>query len=214
MSNRSGIDSSITSALEADQQILFLAVKAEFDTETLYVWSGDGDLVVEGGNTYTGLGTLLNIQETEEDLELSSKNLTVSLAGMDSTVLDLALTENYQNRFITLYLGVLSGKTDTTMGTVTLFKGRMVSMQINDDPNGSTITVSAENRLVDLQKPCNLRYTNESQKFINSTDTCFSRVANMADKEIFWGRASGGGGGGGGFSSGGVDDTKHHVKRR
>ena len=189
MSNRGGIDSSIADYLAADHQILFLAVKAEFDTETIRVWSGDYDLSISG-DSYTGVGTLLNISNIEDTLELKSSGLTVALAGMDATVLNLALTENYQNRFITVFLGYLSGGTDTVVGTMTLFKGRMQSMAINDDPNGSTITIDAENRLIDLDRPSNLRYTKESQKFIDSTDTCFNRVASLQDKEIIWGRSS------------------------
>lgn len=189
MSNRGGIDSSITSYLEADHQILFLAVKAEFDTETILLWSGDYSLTING-ETYLGVGTLLSISNIEDTLELKSSGLSVALAGMDATVLDLALTENYQNRFITVFLGYLSGGTDTTVGTMTLFKGRMQSMVINDDPNGSTITVDAENRLIDLQRPSNLRYTKESQQFIDSSDTCFNRVQSLQDKEIVWGRSS------------------------
>jgi len=189
MSNRGGIDSSIADYLAADHQVLFLAVKAEFDTETIRVWSGDYDLSISG-DSYTGVGTLLNISNIEDTLELKSSGLSVALAGMDATVLNLALTENYQNRFITVFLGYLSGGTDTVVGTMTLFKGRMQSMAINDDPNGSTITIDAENRLIDLERPSNLRYTKESQKFIDSTDTCFNRVASLQDKEIIWGRSS------------------------
>ena len=189
MSNRGGIDSSIQSYLEADHQVLFLAVKAEFDTETIRVWSGDYDLTIDSAD-YTGVGTLLSISNIEDTLELKSSGLTVALAGMDATVLNLALTENYQNRFITVFLGYLSGGTDTVVGTMTLFKGRMQSMTVNDDPNGSTITIDAENRLIDLDRPSNLRYTKESQKFIDSTDTCFNRVASLQDKEIIWGRSS------------------------
>ena len=204
MSNRGGIDSSIQSYLEADHQVLFLAVKAEFDTETIRVWSGDYDLTIDSAD-YTGVGTLLSISNIEDTLELKSSGLTVALAGMDATVLNLALTENYQNRFITVFLGYLSGGTDTVVGTMTLFKGRMQSMTVNDDPNGSTITIDAENRLIDLDRPSNLRYTKESQKFIDTSDTCFNRVASLQDKEIIWGRASsntgGGGGGGGGITN-------------
>jgi hypothetical protein len=196
MSNRGGIDSDIVKYLESDHQVLFLAVKAEFDTDTLYVWSGDYDLSLDG-NTYTGAGTLLSISNIEDTLELKSSGLSVALAGMDSTVLDLALTENYQNRFITVYLGYLSGGTDTVAGTMTLFKGRMQSMTINDDPNGSTISVDAENRLIDLQRPSNLRYTKESQQGISAGDTCFDRVQSLQDKEIIWGRSSSNSGGGG-----------------
>jgi hypothetical protein len=81
----------------------------------------------------------------------------------------------------------------------------MQSMSINDDPNGSTINIDAENRLIDLSRPSNLRYTKESQKFIDSTDTCFNRVQAMADREIIWGRSStntGSGSGGRGSGSG------------
>lgn len=206
MANRGGIDSSITNYLQSDHQILFTAVKAEFDTETIYLWSGDYDLVIDG-NTYTGAGTLLSISDIEDTLELKSSGLSISLAGMDATMLDLALTENYQNRFITVYLGYLFGSTDTVVGTMTLFKGRMQSMTINDDPNGSTITVDAENRLIDLQRPSNLRYTKASQEYVAglTVDTCFNRVQSLQDKEIIWGRASsnsGGGGGGGCFIAG------------
>lgn len=199
MSNRGGIDSSITSYLEADHQVLFLAVKAEFDTDTILLWSGDYSLTING-ETYLGVGTLLSISNIEDTLELKSSGLSVALAGMDATVLDLALTENYQNRFLTVFLGYLSGGTDTTVGTMTLFKGRMQSMVINDDPNGSTITVDAENRLIDLQRPSNLRYTKESQQFIDSSDTCFNRVQSLQDKEIIWGRSSSNTGSTGGSS--------------
>lgn len=205
MSNRGGIDSSITNYLESDHQVLFLAVEAEFDSETLYLWTGDYDLSI-GGNTYLGAGSLLSISNIDDTLELKSSGVSVSLAGMDSTVLNLALSENYQNRFLTIYLGYLSGGTDTVVGTMTLFKGRMQSMSINDDPSGSIITVDAENRLIDLQKPSNLRYTKASQEYVagSTTDTCFNRVQSLQDKEIIWGRSStnttrsGGGGGDGG----------------
>lgn len=211
MSNRGGIDSDIVKYLESDHQVLFLAVKAEFDTDTLHVWSGDYDLTI-GGDTYIGTGTLLSISNIEDTLELKSSGLSVSLAGMDATVLDLALTENYQNRFITVYLGYLSGGTDTVAGTMTLFKGRMQSMTINDDPNGSTISVDAENRLIDLQRPSNLRYTKESQQFISDGDTCFDRVQSLQDKEIIWGRSSSNSGGMGGNSGSGSDKPPTKIR--
>jgi hypothetical protein len=201
MANRAGIDTSISNLLAEDHQIVFLAVKAEFDSGTVRVWSGDGDLSV-GGETYLGVGTLLQVSDVEDNMELTSTGVSVSLAGMDSTVLNLALTENYQNRNITIFLGFLSGGSDVSVGTMTIFKGRMQSLNVNDSPEGSTIIIDAENRLIDLSRPSNLRYTKESQKFIDSSDTCFSRVQQLQDEEIIWGRTSsnnsGGGGGGGG----------------
>ena len=202
MATRQGLDSSIVNRLGADEQALFFAVKAEFDTDDILVWSGIDDLVI-GSDTYTGAGTLLSVSNSEDNLELKSNGLVVALSGMDTTVVNYALTENYQNRPITICMGYVMGGTNEVAGTLTLFKGRMTSLVINDTPEGSTVTIDAENRLVDLDRPSNLRYTKESQNFLHSGDTGFNRVASLQDKQINWGKTSdtaggvGGGGGGG-----------------
>ena len=200
MATRQGLDASIVNRLGADEQALFFAVKAEFDTDDILVWSGTDDLVI-GADTYNGAGTLLNVSNSEDNLELKSNGLVVSLSGMDTTVVNYALTENYQNRPITIFMGYVMGGTNEVAGTLTLFKGRMTSLVINDTPEGSTVTIDAENRLVDLDRPSNLRYTKESQNFLHSGDTGFNRVASLQDKQINWGKTSdtaGGGAGGGG----------------
>ena len=66
----------------------------------------------------------------------------------------------------------------------------MTSLVINDTPEGSTVTIDAENRLVDLDRPSNLRYTKESQNFLHDGDTGFNRVASLQDKQINWGKTS------------------------
>ena len=201
MATRQGLDSSIVNRLGADEQALFFAVKAEFDTDDIRVWTGIDDLTINS-ETYTGAGTLLSISNTEDNLELKSNGVVVSLSGMDDTIVNYALTENYQNRPITIFMGYVMGGTNEVAGTLTLFKGRMTSLVINDTPEGSTVTIDAENRLVDLDRPSNLRYTKESQNFLHSGDTGFNRVASLQDKQINWGKSSDTAGGGGGGGSG------------
>ena len=217
MATRQGLDASIVNRLGADEQALFFAVKAEFDTDNILVWSGIDDLVI-GSDTYTGAGTLLSVSNSEDNLELKSNGLVVSLSGMDTTIVNYALTENYQNRPLTLFMGYVMGGTNEVAGTLTIFKGRMTSLVINDAPDGSTVTIDAENRLVDLDRPSNLRYTKESQNFLHSGDTGFNRVASLQDKQINWGTksstAGGGGGGGGGNGSSGDDSSQGRVVMR
>jgi hypothetical protein len=202
MATRQGLDSSIVNRLGADEQALFFAVKAEFDTDDILVWSGIDDLVI-GSDTYAGAGQLLSISNSEDNLELKSNGLVIALSGMDTTVVNYALTENYQNRPLTLLMGYVMGGTNEVAGTLTLFKGRMTSLVINDTPEGSTVTIDAENRLVDLDRPSNFRYTKESQNFLHSGDTGFNRVASLQDKQINWGKTSDTAGGTGGSGGGG-----------
>jgi len=131
VATRQGLDSSIVNRLGADEQAIFFAVKAEFDTDDILVWSGTDDLVI-GSDTYLGAGSLLSISSSEDNLELKSNGLVVSLSGMDTTIVNYALTESYQNRSITLFLGYVMGGTNEVAGTLTLFKGRMTSLVIND----------------------------------------------------------------------------------
>tara|TARA_Y100000004_G_scaffold12151_1_gene13114 strand:+ start:1256 stop:1903 length:648 start_codon:yes stop_codon:yes gene_type:complete len=211
MASRTGIDSAITNRLGADHQELFFAIKAEFDTDDILVWTGKDDLIISS-ETYTGAGSLLSISGVEETRELKSAGLTVSLSGMDATVLNYALTENYQNRFLTLFMGYLMGGSNEVAGTIVLFRGRMTTLTISDDPNGSTITIDAENRLIDLDRPSNLRYTKESQEFLYTGDTGLDRINQIQDKEIVWGRKAGGGGIGGGGSGSSQHEFQDHYR--
>jgi hypothetical protein len=66
----------------------------------------------------------------------------------------------------------------------------MTSLSVSDTPQGSNISINAENRLIDLDRPSNFRYTKESQNFLHNGDTGFNRVASLQDKEIVWGKTS------------------------
>ena len=187
MATRTGLTTAITNRLADEHQQLIVAVKAEFDTDDIRIWSGNDDITIDS-ETYTGAGTLLTISDVVEGREVKSEGVSVALSGMDSTVLSYALTENYQNRPITLFLGFLMGGSNEVAGTIILFKGRMVNLTVNDDPNGSVVNVDAENRLVDLDRPSNLRYTAESQQFLFAGDTGFNRMQQLQDKQINWGQ--------------------------
>jgi len=189
MATRQGLDASIVNRLGANEQNIFFAVKAEFDTDDILIWTGTDDLVI-ASETYTGAGSLLSISNVEENTELKSNGLSIGISGMDATIVNYALTETYQNRPITVFLGYQMGGTNEVAGTLTLFKGRMTSLVIVDSPQGSTVTIDAENRLVDLDRPCNFRYTKESQNFLHSGDTSLNRVASLQDKQIVWGKTS------------------------
>ena len=189
MATRPGVDTAITSRLGQDHQELFFAVKAEFDSDDILVWTGIDDLTINS-ETYTGAGTLLSISDMEDTLDMKATGISVALSGMDPDVLDAALTENYQNRDISVFMGFLMGGSNEVAGVLKVFAGRMVSLEIEDTIDGATVNVTCENRLIDLERPSNLRYTSESQQFIDSSDTGLNRVQQLQDKQLAWGQKS------------------------
>ena len=107
---------------------------------------------------------------------------------MDADVLGYALSEDYQNRPITLFMVFTSGGTNNVDGYMTLYKGRMIQADIRDTTNGATITLQTENRLIDLRRPSNIRYTKQSQQYLYDGDTSLDQVAKVAQMNISWGR--------------------------
>lgn len=178
------VPAGILSALAGEVVEPFYAVEAQFSSGTVRFWTGIGNRTIEG-NTYTGAGTLLSISGMDEVADLSAKSITVTLSGLDSSVLALALGEPYQRRKLRVLFGVQS-----QTSVVEIFSGQMNTMTIEDSGESSTISVMVDSKLVELERASNRRYTSESQKSRYPTDTFFDYVAKLQDRQIVWGRES------------------------
>lgn len=176
------VPSSILNALAGDTVEPFYAIEAQFTSGTVRMWTGYGDRTIEG-NTYLGAGSLLSISGLDEVADLSAKSITVTLSGLDSTILSLALGEPYQRRKLRVLFGVRSSN-----DVVELFSGSMNTMTIEDSGDTSTISVLVDSKLVELERASNRRYTSESQKSRYAGDTFFDYVAKLQDRQIIWGR--------------------------
>mgnify|MGYP003138829592 CR=1 FL=1 len=196
MASREDIPAAVASRLANDNQKIAYGVSLEFDSGTLNLWSGIGDFVGSDSLTYTGAGELLNIQNVEEDNELSSTNMTISISGLSENIVTYATTEDYQNRPITIKMFFFHPDTDDEIGSVILFKGRMDTLTVNDGDTFSVI-VTAENKLIDLTRPKNLFYTAETQNFLHSGDKGLEFVAKIREQTVNWGSLTSFGGNGG-----------------
>jgi hypothetical protein len=178
------VPAAILTALAQPEVQPFYAVEAQFTGGTVRLWTGYGDRQIEG-NTYTGAGSLLSISGLDEVADLSAKSITVTLSGVDQTVLALALAEPYQRRKLRVLFGVVNSTT-----SVELFAGQMNTMTIEDSGDSSVVSILVDSKLVELERASNRRYTSESQKSRHSGDTFFDYVAKLQDRQLVWGRAS------------------------
>jgi hypothetical protein len=177
------ITSAVLNALDNAVIQPFFAVDLDFDSDSLYLWSGYGNLVI-GSKTYLGAGQLLNISSISETTEMEAKGATISVSGIPSAFLSLALNEPYQGRECRIYFGVTSSPSNY----VEVFSGELDQMNIEEQVETANISVVAENVLVKLERPVVRRFTNEDQKSRFPNDRGLEFVASLQDKEIFWGR--------------------------
>jgi hypothetical protein len=178
------IPAALLTALGQPNVAPFYAVEFDFDTAPVRFWTGYGDRTIKG-NTYIGAGSLIGIGGLEEVADLSAKSATITLSGVPVELVSLALQEPYQNRACRILFGV----TDVA-DVIEVFGGFMDVMTIEDSGETSTISLTVESKLVQLERAKELRYTNESQRALFPNDTFFSFVADLQDKEVVWGRSA------------------------
>tara|TARA_R100001086_G_scaffold107019_1_gene53939 strand:- start:3328 stop:3942 length:615 start_codon:yes stop_codon:yes gene_type:complete len=163
----------------------FFAVKLNFDSGALRLWTGYGQITV-ASETYTGGGELLSISPVQETVEVAARGASVSLNGIDASLITYALTENYQTRSAKIFLGFLSSGS-VVSNPYLAFDGRMDVLNIDDTGETANITLTAESRLIDLERARLRRYTSDDQKLRHPTDTGLDFVASLQEKEIAWG---------------------------
>lgn len=173
-----------TSSLDDDVVYPFFAVELLFDSEPVRMWTGQGSLSANG-NTYIGLGQILNVSSVEETAEISVKGATITLSGVTQDLVALALNETYQGRVCNIYFG-MTGEQVLNQ----IFSGYMDQMNIADGGETSTIELKVENKLVDLERPKIARFTSGYQKSVYPNDKGLDFVEDLQDKKIAWGRAS------------------------
>jgi len=179
------LTTAVQNQLAASELEPFFAIKLAFDSGDVRIWTGYTDITV-ASETYIGGGQLLSISPIEETVEIAARGVNLALNGINSSLVSVALTESYQGRAAQVYLGVISSGS-VVSDPYLVFDGRMDVMTIEDAGETATISLSAESRLIDLERARVRRFTDNDQQNQFSGDTSLRFVADLQNKEIAWG---------------------------
>lgn len=161
----------------------FYAVELDLDSGPLRLWTGYGSITI-GGNVFSGVGGLLSVDGIEEVSDLSAKSASVTLNGLQSSILSAAFTEPVQYRPATIYFGL---RDDGIANAI--FGGQVNTVDISDDGQSSAIQVTIDSIYITLDRVRPRRYTHASQTSRYSTDTFFDWVAKLQDQQVVWGQS-------------------------
>jgi len=176
-----------------------LLANLQFADNTIYVWSGIGP-ITWNGNTYQGVGTLGEISTISEDSTIEAKSVVFSLSGIPADLVSEVLWETRILRRAQAYFALWDDTGNLIANPVLSYQGKMDQPSISDDGQTCSISISTENVLVDLNRPCYRRYTNDDQQIdlaatltrlglpANTVDTGFRWVAGLQEQITFWGR--------------------------
>lgn len=181
------LPAALSTEFEADELQPFSALELEFSDGIVRFWTGYGDLNADGKD-WQSVGELLSISPANEPSDLSAQGMSFSMGGLDTSVISAILNENYKMRPCALYIGALDANGDPVSSLFKTFSGRIDTINIEEDGQQARITINAENRLIDLNRPRVRKMTDAEQKLRFPGDESLSQVALLADKQLDWGK--------------------------
>lgn len=183
-----GISANINTEAQASTNRPVLLVKLEYDSGDVLVNSTTRSIVFNA-QTYLGIGNFGNISQIDEDTELRAMGIELTLSGVQASLISQALTEDYQGRDATIWLGYVDSNLDLVdgdSGPFIIFKGRMDTQKINVGGEAKII-LSVESRFVDWNRPRVSRYNNETQQLLFPGDKGLEFAEQTTEKTLFWG---------------------------
>lgn len=151
---------------------------------------------------FTGLGQLVSVGSAQRDIKSTANETTVTLVGIDTSMLALVLGAQIKGSQIEMWHGFfdVNNQLLTTGGSGGLyqfFNGYINSFTINEQwmeearAYVGVITVSASSIQLILQNRVAGRYTNDnSWQFYNSGDTSMNRVNYISTINYFFGKGA------------------------
>lgn len=180
------LTTAVATATEAE--VCSFVIFVELDFASGFVRACNANVSLDWNSyTWSGVGNLGSIQTIEEVADLEAKGVSLQLSGIPSAMISRALGEHYQGRSCKIWVAPLDPTNHTAIpDPVLVFSGRMDTMQIELGEQ-ARISVTAESRLADWDRPRIRRFNNADQKTEYVTDSGFEFVEQMVEKEIRWG---------------------------
>lgn len=168
----------------AGQRVL-AAILVEMDlTEPLNLNTSSLDLVL-GGVTYYGTGALGKIDSVQEtNAEIPQVGFT--LAGVDPTMVALALAEPVQGKAVRIKVALFDATTGAVLDVSLRYSGILDTMVLADGRDVAQIKVTSESTLLDLLRPKGIFYNDLDQQTLHPGDLSMQYVNDQVDQETTW----------------------------
>lgn len=180
-----GLSGAMLSAVAAGTVYPILFGYFNFTGGVVRVCTHDKDVSWDG-YTWTGLGSMVGVEAVAESKDVKANGIVFSLNGIPSSLITEILTNRSRGRECSLWFGAfVSGA--LVADPHKIFSGRMDQPVIEDTGETCNVSISAEGRLVDLQRSRERRFTHEDQQVEYAGDLGLQYVAGLQNREVNWG---------------------------
>ncbi len=171
--------------------ILRPAIFAElnFVTGPVYMWSGLGP-ITWNSHTWAGIGSLLGISVAEDGSTVEAKGITVTLSGIDPSLLADSLQEFQVGLPSRIYLGLFDGSSTPALiaDPITAWAGKMDVPTIDVGGESAVIAIALESLLIEMNCPADRRYTLDDAQLDHPGDLGCMFTNSIQEITSYWGR--------------------------
>ena len=175
-------------------------VVTEFENETLYLFTGTGQITPAGpaynplspfapyyGVTFTGLGQLGKISAIPQTTRIAAQNITLSLSGIPATLVSEVIAQVRLTGTATVFLAFLNPSTGAVIADPRqIFAGSLDVPTLDDSGETSTLQITCENPLLLLNQAPNRQFDDMDQQIYFPGDLGLSFVNALGNTPLFW----------------------------
>ena len=162
-------------------------VKLEFDSVNgvQYVHNSLGT-ITWGGNDWLGVGDLGEIGVIQEGEEVSPYKLTLTLSGLDATIMDETTNQNYYGRPVSIYVGFLLQDTHVLTADPDLYWSGKIDAMAANLGSVNSVQLTAESDLAIFDKANGALYTDSNLQEEFPGDLFFQYLPQIKDLKLRW----------------------------
>jgi len=162
----------------------FLAI-ITFRTQTVYCWTGAGNLTYNG-NIYLGVGDFGKLAPITEATNVQAYSTSIELSGIDPNLLAESLTDIQVGAPASIYFALLDSSNNILGTPYPMFVGCVDKPSIQVGTKQMTISLALESKLANLQRASLRRYTSADQQLYYPSDCAFAWVESLSDQALKW----------------------------
>src|SRR5260370_12982150 len=152
----------------------------QFTSGIVYLWSGVGS-ISWNGQTWLGVGTYGNVSTIPETSNVAAAGIKLVLSGIPAQFVTSALGEVRQGAPVIIYQGFLTPAGRVVATPHTAWARRNGTCEIAEAGDTAMISITAESRLLDLNRSRERRYQKQDQSIDFPGDTGFDFVPALQE---------------------------------
>jgi len=172
--------------LASEKMIIEYYYVGVFNDTTLRLWTGSTDIVIDG-ETFLGNGWLMNPGVWKETSNNQNFGQTITLTGVPLVIISLIFNQLRQAN--TGAVGVILMNDDLEIvDTFDSFSGILDSVNIDEGPRTSSISLSYEGKGIRMQERRDLRLSDASHRVDYPDDKGFEYLIQIPSIRVYWGK--------------------------